>query len=78
MVLSPDLLSSDASSPWTPIKALSALVESAILKKQPGVKHDLEIALRKHKPQFIALLKNPVRSLNDTQTDILEMLLICS
>ncbi len=52
---------SDPLSPWAPMKALSSLVEAAVLHKRPGLRHDLEVALRKHKPQFIGLLKNPVR-----------------
>jgi hypothetical protein len=51
-----------SSCPWSSLKALSALLEAAILQRQDGLKHDLEVALRKHKPQFIALLKNPVFS----------------
>ena len=38
-----------------------SIVEAAVLKKRPGMKYDLEVALRKHKPHFVALLKNPVR-----------------
>ncbi len=46
---------------WGSMKALGAIVESTVVRKTPGIRHDLEAALRKHKPQFIALLKNPVR-----------------
>ena len=58
MVLSP---SSDSHSSWAPLKALASLVECAVLARRPGLRHDLEAALKRHKPQMIALLKNPVR-----------------
>ena len=55
----------DSLSPWAPMKALSALVEAAVLNKRPGLRHDLETALKRHKPHFIALLKNPPRNPGD-------------
>lgn len=45
---------------WGPFKELEQTVQAAILRKLPDAIHDLEIALKKHKPDFIALLKNPV------------------
>lgn len=46
---------------WGPFKELEQTVQAAIHRKLPDAIHDLEIALKKHKPDFIALLKNPVR-----------------
>lgn len=45
---------------WGPFKELEQTVQAAIHRKLPDAIHDLEIALKKHKPDFIALLKNPV------------------
>ena len=45
---------------WTPYRALYDVVVAAVFKHQPGSVHDLEMALRKHKPDFISLLKTPV------------------
>lgn len=45
---------------WGPFKELEQTVQAAIHRKIPDAVHDLEIALKKHKPDFIALLKNPV------------------
>nr|KAG5691716.1 hypothetical protein BaRGS_010219 [Batillaria attramentaria] len=38
------------------------VVNAAIHKREPGSIHDLELALRKHKPDFISLLKIPTFS----------------
>ncbi len=57
--------SSDSFSPWSSLKSLSSLVESAVLHKSPGLRPELEAALRRHKPSFIALLKNPPRNPGD-------------
>ena len=51
--------------PWTPLKDLANIVEAAVLKNQPGILSDLEISLKKFKPTFIGLLKNPPRSSAD-------------
>lgn len=51
--------------PWTPLKDLASVVEAAILRNQPGILNDLENTLKKHKPTFIGLLKNPPRSSAD-------------
>lgn len=45
---------------WSPYKELLRIVESALLRKQSDAIQDLELALRKHKPDFISLLLNPV------------------
>ena len=45
---------------WRPYKELQAIVERSLYKKRPEVYHDLEVALKKFKPDFISLLKNPV------------------
>ena len=44
---------------WPWYKELSAVVEAAIVDKQPGVRPRLEAALKKAKPAFTNLLKNP-------------------
>ncbi|XP_061177614.1 nuclear pore complex protein Nup205-like isoform X2 [Saccostrea echinata] len=47
---------------WGPFKELEQTVHAAIHRKIPDAIHDLEIALKKHKPDFIALLKNPPKN----------------
>ncbi|XP_062604464.1 nuclear pore complex protein Nup205-like [Saccostrea cucullata] len=47
---------------WGPFKELEQTVHTAIHRKIPDAIHDLEIALKKHKPDFIALLKNPPKN----------------
>ncbi len=51
--------------PWTPQKELAGIIESAILRNQPGVLNDLETCLKRHKPTFVGILKNPPRSSAD-------------
>jgi nuclear pore complex protein Nup205 len=46
---------------WSPYKELLCTVEAAIQRKQPDALQDLEVAIRKHKADFISLLQNPVR-----------------
>ena len=46
---------------WAPYKELASVVNHAILKKQPDAFYSLEAILKKHKTDFISLLKNPVR-----------------
>lgn len=46
---------------WAPYKELASVVNQAILKKQPDAFYSLEAILKKHKTDFISLLKNPVR-----------------
>lgn len=38
------------------------MVERSLYKKSPEVYHELEVSLKKFKPDFISLLKNPVSS----------------
>ncbi len=45
---------------WTPFKELHHTVEAAVLRKQPDAIQDLEKILKKHKPDFLSLLQNPV------------------
>lgn len=45
---------------WAPYKELASVVNQAILKKQPDAFYSLEAILKKHKTDFISLLKNPV------------------
>ena len=47
---------------WTPFKELHHTVEAAVLRKQPDAIQDLEKILKKHKPDFLSLLQNPVSS----------------
>ena len=46
---------------WLPFKELASVVTSAILHKQSDSYYTLEAILKKHKPDFISLLQNPVR-----------------
>ena len=46
---------------WLPFKELASVVTSAILDKQSDSYYTLEAILKKHKPDFISLLQNPVR-----------------
>ena len=50
---------------WAPFKELASVVNEAILQKQPDAFYRLEAILKKHKPDFISLLKNPVCILGD-------------
>ena len=45
---------------WTPFKELQTIVESVVSKPVQGVLKQVEGVLRKHKQNFITLLKNPV------------------
>lgn len=45
---------------WTPFKELYDAVDTVLLKKQMESLHDLEVILRRHKPDFLTLLKSPV------------------
>ncbi|GAB1605006.1 nuclear pore complex protein Nup205-like [Argonauta hians] len=47
---------------WTPFKELYDVVDSVLLKKQVESIHDLEVMLRRHKPDFISLLKAPEKN----------------
>ncbi|XP_033102050.1 nuclear pore complex protein Nup205-like isoform X2 [Anneissia japonica] len=48
---------------WSPYKELCNTVDTAITQKTPDSYYDLEVALRKYKPDFISLLKNPAKNL---------------
>ncbi|XP_076311365.1 nuclear pore complex protein Nup205 isoform X1 [Tachypleus tridentatus] len=52
----------DGGSLWAPYKDLYAKVVAAIYYKDPDTVPELEAALKKYKPDFISLLKNPARS----------------
>lgn len=45
---------------WAPFKELMSVVNAAILRRDPEVYHNLDTQLKKHKPDFINLLRNPV------------------
>ncbi|CAL1531629.1 unnamed protein product, partial [Lymnaea stagnalis] len=47
---------------WAPFRELNEIVQSAVTRRQPGAVHDLQLALRKHKPDFIGLLKKPSKN----------------
>ena len=60
---------------WAPFKELASVVNQAILKKQPEAFYSLEAILKKHKTDFISLLKNPVR-LRSIRASTLSLLLV--
>lgn len=43
------------------MKELWETVDGALLRKQPESVHLLDLQLKKHKPHFLSLFKNPVR-----------------
>ena len=45
---------------WSPFKELYITVNAALSNKLPDAYYELENVLRKHKPDFISLLQNPV------------------
>ena len=45
---------------WSPYKDLQNVVEAAIHKRQADAIHDLEVMLKRHKNDFLTLLKNIV------------------
>ncbi|KAM4037197.1 nuclear pore complex protein Nup205 isoform 2-T2 [Anomaloglossus baeobatrachus] len=47
---------------WGPYKNIWTTVENALLKRQPEAVHVLDLLLKKHKPDFISLFKNPAKS----------------
>ncbi|GFQ91337.1 nuclear pore complex protein Nup205, partial [Trichonephila clavata] len=47
---------------WAPYKELFSVVYNAIAQKDSSAVQDLEVALKRHKPDFICLLRNPPRS----------------
>uniref|UniRef100_A0A672HKF7 Nucleoporin 205 n=1 Tax=Salarias fasciatus TaxID=181472 RepID=A0A672HKF7_SALFA len=46
---------------WGPLKELWETVEGAVVRRQPESVHLLDLQLKKHKPHFLSLFKNPVR-----------------
>ncbi|XP_052238220.1 nuclear pore complex protein Nup205-like isoform X2 [Dreissena polymorpha] len=48
---------------WSPFKDLQVVVEAAIHKRQTDAVHDLEVMLKKHKTDFLSLLKNIPKNL---------------
>lgn len=55
------IYSSPGASLWGPLKELWETVDGAVLRKQPESVHLLDLQLKKHKPHFLSLFKNPVR-----------------
>ncbi|KAM4733383.1 LOW QUALITY PROTEIN: nuclear pore complex protein Nup205 [Anableps anableps] len=47
---------------WGPLKELWETVDGAILRRQPETVHLLDLQLKKHKPHFLSLFKNPPKS----------------
>ncbi|KAK7151895.1 hypothetical protein R3I94_008282 [Phoxinus phoxinus] len=47
---------------WGPLKELWEAVEGAIWSRQPESVHLLDLQLKKHKPNFLSLFKNPPKS----------------
>ncbi|XP_078424660.1 nuclear pore complex protein Nup205 [Cetorhinus maximus] len=51
-----------AASLWGPYKEIWQTVESVIWKRLPEAVHLLDLTLKKHKPDFISLFKNPAKN----------------
>ncbi|XP_056621541.1 nuclear pore complex protein Nup205 isoform X1 [Triplophysa dalaica] len=47
---------------WGPLKELFEAVEGAVWRRQPESVHLLDLQLKKHKPFFLSLFKNPPKS----------------
>ncbi|XP_014866480.1 PREDICTED: nuclear pore complex protein Nup205 [Poecilia mexicana] len=47
---------------WGPLKELWETVDGAILRRQSETVHLLDLQLKKHKPHFLSLFKNPPKS----------------
>ncbi|XP_024279660.1 nuclear pore complex protein Nup205 [Oncorhynchus tshawytscha] len=47
---------------WGPLKELWDTVEGAVWRRQPESVHLLDLQLKKHKPNFLSLYKNPPKS----------------
>ncbi|KAJ8002888.1 hypothetical protein DPEC_G00163630 [Dallia pectoralis] len=47
---------------WGPLKELWDTVEGAVWRRQPESVHLLDLQLKKHKPNFLSLFKNPPKS----------------
>lgn len=50
----------EGASLWGPLKELWEIVEGAVWRRQPESVHLLDVQLKKHKPYFLSLFKNPV------------------
>ncbi|XP_007909424.1 nuclear pore complex protein Nup205 [Callorhinchus milii] len=58
----PTMAVNSAASLWGPYKDIWQTVENAIWKRQPEAIHLLDLILKKHKPDFISLFKNPAKN----------------
>ncbi|KAF8773925.1 Nuclear pore complex protein Nup205 like protein [Argiope bruennichi] len=58
----PVVLNLNDSTLWAPYKELFNVIYNAIGRKDSSAVQDLEVALKRHKPDFICLLRNPPRS----------------
>lgn len=54
---------------WGPLKELWETVDGAVLRRQPESVHLLDLQLKKHKPHFLSLFKNPVRYFTHKRID---------
>ncbi|XP_028263253.1 nuclear pore complex protein Nup205 isoform X3 [Parambassis ranga] len=52
----------NSASLWGPLKELWETVDGAVLRRQPESVHLLDLQLKKHKPHFLSLFKNPPKS----------------
>ncbi|XP_051513137.1 nuclear pore complex protein Nup205-like isoform X2 [Myxocyprinus asiaticus] len=52
---------------WGPLKELWEAVEGAIWRRQPESVHLLDLQLKKHKPYFLSLFKNPPKSVEQRE-----------
>ncbi|ESP04618.1 hypothetical protein LOTGIDRAFT_237278 [Lottia gigantea] len=52
---------------WGPFRSLYETVDAAVFQKQPNSAYDLEVALKRHKPDFISLLKKPAKNNGDRE-----------
>lgn len=52
---------------WGPVKELWETVEGAVLRRQPESVHLLDLQLKKHKPHFVSLFKNPPKSVEQRE-----------
>ena len=55
-----DVLCTLGASLWGPLKELWETVEGAVMRRQSESVHLLDLQLKKHKPHFLSLYKNPV------------------
>uniref|UniRef100_A0A669CKB7 Nucleoporin 205 n=1 Tax=Oreochromis niloticus TaxID=8128 RepID=A0A669CKB7_ORENI len=56
------LFTTSGASLWGPLKELWETVDGAVLRRQPESVHLLDLQLKKHKPHFLSLFKNPPKS----------------